>query len=149
MVFTEKEMAAVRFSPLAASPAFVISYLIDNALYYSNYDWWSSLVELTAYSIFALPFSFVGMLMLGLPSYLLLKATRLNHPVLVAIIGAPLSYMIFRVLGGGTGYSDDGILIIFIACGLSVSITAAYIIRFDWKYKKKIKRDIIDVVPHN
>ena len=135
-VLTGKELAAAVFSPLAAGPGMFIGSILYDPSIPIKQEIWITLIQPFYYVLLTLPVSAVGMLILGIPFYLLLKVLGYNYPVLVAVSGGPLSYIVYWILGGDGEYGDNMYLIIFVTSGFVVSITAALILRLEKKSNK-------------
>ena len=138
-ILTGKEFAAAVFAPLAAGPGMFVGTLVSDPSIILHQEWWVTLIQPFYFILLTLPVSAISMLLLGIPAYLLLKAFKLNKPIIVFILGAPLAYLAFRVMGGGDGYNDDMWSIIFVTCGLAMSATAALIVRLQIKSNNQLQ----------
>jgi hypothetical protein len=132
-----KEFAAAVFSPLAAGPGMFISMLVSEPETLIHQEWWVTLVQPFYFILLALPISGLGMVLAGIPLYLVLKFAKLNYPWLVAIFGGPVGYGVFVLLGGGEGHLGQ----MFGVSGLAVSACAALIIRSGKKSNNSFERD--------
>ena len=129
------EYKAMFFAPLVAGPTLFLSTAIIQPDFLSNTKLLVILILPFYNMLLIAPYFYIGMLVLGIPTYIILRKFGLFKTWLVSVLGALYGFGAIFFLSGFEIKTDSNawLMVHFAICGFVVAFVASVIVNREYK----------------